>query len=505
MDRFCFDAGNNFLEGEFLFPSSNRPSLMLYFRDQRGDTQFGSWETVYNSNLNCSERYEIAANSSGVVLNLSQIGFFSSYETIDGVTYTRSKIGTKVVTSRSRYFFIAVGNCEPNCDSTFCEEGVELYWSFNFTNGNEANFYFGADQSGMWETSIAFFTLYIVFMFNGRRVRSLLLKERKYHVTVKLLMFSIFCTQARLFCDMIVYTVYRNNGKNPPSVFEGFGLVFAGLAELALILMLMLIMKGWTIVRRKISGNGRMRLTIFLTVYMAAYFTCVLFYKTGVDPADVVYMYDTWPGYILIILRFFLLVWLWRANRITLAKYNSKIGFYRKFMIFASLWTICLPVLAFLNYAIDEYFRAKLLYALELGILAVTHATFIILYNPNFGTSFPFHATTSSMLHGATKSANSSNLSDIHLRQATEISHRIKYGINVLQNFARDLSVFLEEIDPSEEDLIDKDEDLPGALSAVVAAQKPATPSSLFGSKKDKRKLPGVQPRPPEKDLYPEK
>lgn len=471
LDRFCFDGTAGGFDAEFLFPSHHEPSLLLYFLDQGQEDEWGGWNDVYNGEQNCSERSAAARHTSGKVYDLADRKHRANVELIDGVTMIRAKVSAKVTSSRSRWFFFAVGNCPSVCSDEFCVGGVDMYWSFNFTNGDGGNFYFGADESSVLATALSFLLLYVGLGYYAYRVRSVLQSLRKYHATVALLVFSIGCTIMRLVCETVGFVSYRRTGVTRESATT-LAMVLASFSEFSLVLMLMLIMKGWTIVRRKISANGRMRLSIYLMVYAAVYWVCIVYYNKAVDPANIVYVYDTAPGYVLVALRLVLVVWVLRAQKLTLKKYNSKRSFYNKFTSLAALWAVSLPLLVMLNFAVAEYFRAKLLYGLELGILFVTHSVLILLYNPAVGRSFPFHATTTTMLHG--NSARKSqfgygSLNDAHLRQAADISRRIKHGISILQTFSVDLTTFLEEIDPLEDDLVDKDEELPGSNTAAVA------------------------------------
>ncbi|CAK9099824.1 Transmembrane protein 145 [Durusdinium trenchii] len=473
LDRFCFGKEDGRFDGEFLFPAGQRPTLMLYYLESGIENEFGTWEKLYDGELNCTEKAAIARDTSGSVFELDSLAYSRTIEMIDGKPFLRARVRNQVVTSRSRWFFFAVGNCPSACEEEFCVGGVDLFWSFNFTNGQGSNMYFGADQDSVWATCVTFFALYLGLMAYSLYVRLLLLGRRKYHVTVFLLIASIWLTFGRLLCDLILYTVYRNLGEFL-QVQSTMSMVLAGTAEMLLLVMLMLIMKGWTIVRRKISANGRTRLSVYVMIYVSAYWTCMLYFTNGVDPANVVYVYDTWPGYILLVLRVGLLIWIIRARSVTVRKYNSKRAFYQKFTALACMWAVSLPLLVGLNEILPEYMRFKLLYALELLILFLTHAVLISLYNPQIGASFPFHATTAAMLHnksGAARGTGAStaaglaaaSLNDIQLRQASEIGRRIKHGLSVLHAFSNDLSTFLEEIDPTEQELLNNDEELPGS------------------------------------------
>jgi len=498
LDRFCFAGGDEgHFRSEFLFPMEHKPILMLYYLENGAETEWGSWERVYNGNLNCTERYEISQNTSGSVFHLSSFQYRKGIETIDGDAYVRAEVRSTISSSRSRWFFFAVGNCPLGCTDAFCAGGVDIYWSSNFTNGDSGNFYFGSDESSVWATSITFVILYALLLIYAVHVRNILLQARKYHFTVRLVVASTVLSSLRVFCDALGLTSFRSYGLVKDEIFAA-SYAFGGLAEFALILMLLLIMKGWTIVRRKISANGRMRISIFMMLYFAVYWACIVYFRNAMDPAAVVYLYDTWPGHMLVILRVILVLWLIRAQMLTVKKYNSKRGFYWKFVIFAVLWATSLPLMVLLNYGIADYFRAKLLYGIELTVMFVTQAMLIALYNPHFiGASFPFHATTAAMLHSKANGApaDTASISQVQLRQASEIGGKIRQGITVLQTFTSDLTSFLEEIDPGEQELLEQDEDLAGSRPTSIANGKIPHVASSNARKARKRSKTLISPR----------
>merc|ERR1712232_75751 len=98
----------------------------------------------------------------------------------------------------------------------------------------------------------------------------------------------------------------------------------------------------------------------------------------------------------------------------------------------------------------------------------LVHAALLFMYDPSSwfcNASFPFHATTTQMLHGRSKSKSSndngpSGFENVRLRRAADLARRIRQGVATLQSYAIDLLSFLEEIDPADDELEYVDEDL---------------------------------------------
>jgi hypothetical protein len=51
-----------------------------------------------------------------------------------------------------------------------------------------------------------------------------------------------------------------------------------------LILLGMLLAKGWTIVRRKISARGRVRIAVYMTIYVCVALIAVVWNESGNEP-----------------------------------------------------------------------------------------------------------------------------------------------------------------------------------------------------------------------------
>merc|ERR1719181_2409444 len=91
-------------------------------------------------------------------------------------------------------------------------------------------------------------------------------RRKKYHHTVRLLVWSCGVNLAANFFFMIHFVVYAHNGVGSENCRE-LGYYLQGVSEMLIMLLLILVAKGWTIVRKKISAQGRVKIACFMTAY----------------------------------------------------------------------------------------------------------------------------------------------------------------------------------------------------------------------------------------------
>ncbi|KAH8051279.1 Rab-like small GTPase [Aureococcus anophagefferens] len=115
-------------------------------------------------------------------------------------------------------------------------------------------------------------------------------------------------------------------------------------ADLLLVLLVVLLAKGWTIVRRKLSANGRVRVALYVTVLTWTTVSLELWRLHVFNPATSAYHYESPPGFVLVSLRALVCVWFWYARVHDEKHYKNKLGFYQKFNAFFTLWLVAKPV-----------------------------------------------------------------------------------------------------------------------------------------------------------------
>ena len=72
---------------------------------------------------------------------------------------------------------------------------------------------------------------------------------------------------------LVYYSHYGNTGEELGG-FYGIGIACRGFAECGMLLQFILVGKGWTIVRRKISAQGRVKIATYITTYFVMYWAC---------------------------------------------------------------------------------------------------------------------------------------------------------------------------------------------------------------------------------------
>lgn len=315
------------------------------------------------------------------------------------VTATRSQ---EFHDDEARWIFVALANCDLYCSADgyqLCQGSLDVEYKLTFTNGEGwSTKHFSADEQGIVVVVIVFFILQVGLVMCSLYVRKTLVKLNKFHHTVKLLGISVSITCIARFFDMIHWCKYADDGEGARGLHVA-AMWFSGLAETALLLLVILVAKGWSICCRKISATGRTKIAVYTTVYLFTWTVLLIWYEHGMSDANVVYIYHCVPGYLIVTLRVAGVVWLGYATFVTLSKYKMKRRFFKKFLVLFSLWLISLPIIVLIALAIPTWTRYRVVTCLELIFTFIAQAALLVLYFPNrYNRSFPFHATTSDMM-----------------------------------------------------------------------------------------------------------
>ncbi len=467
VSRFCFKPAHDdepgLLKATFEFPNATASSMsmLIYYKSSDGgggaEDEWGAWSKVYGREQSCGEKVAEArkmgnqfylTESSSLVEVIpglrEEVSIDEKFETRGWISST---VTTRLHTSRNRWFFITVANCVPRdeCDTTYCASSLYFTYKLEFTNGVGGSKHFSADETGVLEMTYAFAALYALTTLYMIVVSSRLAAIKKLHVTVKLLGASVFFGFCGVVCSLAYYKSFADDGR-APSWMRYASLIASGISEVTMMLQMMLVAKGWTIVRRKISAQGRMRLAIFVTFYTTCYAVAVVYYEHFMDTVDIAYMYETAPGYIIVVLRLFLFFWVIRAIRITLSKYNKR-SFYRKFGFAVGLWALITPFLVCLNLLVDPWVRFKVVYLAFLFFNWWAHICLTLMYDPKqaLSASFPFHSTLIMSKSGRGNMSEAAAFDAIAFTKANALSRQVAAGVSMVTMLQRDLRDFLEE------------------------------------------------------------
>ncbi|GMH75333.1 hypothetical protein TL16_g06726 [Triparma laevis f. inornata] len=358
IDRFCFIPHNyestpgesitlseaskyGLFQYSFKFPDSLDLRMLIYYKKEGYDSWDEGWERVYvdeeeypEKALSCSERHYYATAK----FRLRAQKNSNLIETQS--SKNRVVSGFAYFKSISpKYFFVAVTNCNPSCTCDPTRPEVPCNW--NATNG------------------------------------------------------ITFCDGPSIFDYEFSFTNGDGVGNEGARIMSS---VLGSLAEILLVMHLILIAKGWTIVRRKISAGGRVKIAAFITVYAVLHVTTTIFGEVFMDKGKIVFVYETPPGIVLQYTRLFAALWFARSINTTMTQFpNNKRRFYRKYAVIFGLWFAWMVLNTWISMSIPDYLRFKFSMAFELCCTFTAHFILTVMYNPAFSaaSSFPFHSNAS--------------------------------------------------------------------------------------------------------------
>ena len=178
--------------------------------------------------------------------------------------------------------------------------------------------------------------------------------KRKLHWTVKLFLVSVVFQFVALLLLLIYYSSYASTGIMDDGALIT-GNLFMSFSDTLMVVLLILLAKGWTIVRRKISIPGRIKIAVFGMTYFLSSVTVVAWRFKALDVADSLYYYDSAAGIMFVVVRLLGVVWFNYAAKTTVKQFpTKKKRFYYRFTIVFSIWLGAIPLGIAIGGAFDD-------------------------------------------------------------------------------------------------------------------------------------------------------
>lgn len=314
---------------------------------------------------------------------------------------------------KNKWAFVAFANCaskDSECNTfngydgtlrTYCQSGIDVKYEFSMINPGSGKMYehFSADERGILPAHIFFFFTQTILLVIAFVIRLALVRQRKYHHTARMVIRACLFQWLSIVVGLVYYSEYANHGRvmhGPLIASQAFFIV----SDILMVLLFIVLAKGWTIVRRKISVQGRVKIAIYICTYLCVSIGCLAAFYTLYNPEEIPYYYGSPPGVALAVLRVFAALWFYYAVYTTQSNFNMKKRFYRKFTIVGLLWMLYIPILALLGLGIEDTTRNITLNVIQLLCVSFGQYALVFMYNPStrFNRSFPFHAKTSDEL-----------------------------------------------------------------------------------------------------------
>ncbi|KAI6235271.1 Transmembrane protein [Aphelenchoides besseyi] len=392
LDRFCFVSEEGMFQYSLQYPSKFAiESIYLYF-----DTD-SQWAAAYDKNKNCKQKDNLIDPHNNQIIHLTpqyndEDAVCSTYAKDDKSEWINCTGSRSFYSRRPRWWYLALANC----DSI---NGLYLDYNILMTNGKPSNrwfYHFSFDEFYSLPICIFFMIVDIIILIISI-IFTYMLKSRNYfHATFKLYLHSLVLHLSGQVLMWLHYDRYADNGRGFP-LLRSFGLLLRQFASVIFVLLLLLVAKGYTITRSKISQTSTVKLIIFMTFYLITNVAMMIWELALFDPAEVTYISESMAAYFqsgLIIIA-----WLWYllSSITTSRKYPLKKAFYCVLAILITFWFWAIPVtLVISNFVLDAWVRAEVMLAVESGVMVYGFSVFLVLTNPiQKGVNlFPFHVRT---------------------------------------------------------------------------------------------------------------
>lgn len=214
-----------------------------------------------------------------------------------------------------------------------------------------------------------------------------------FHCTYRLFTASASLQYIGVLFSGVAWAKYALTGLGPHAIF---GTLLQGASEISFLALLLLMAKGYTITRARLSTCSTIKLMTFINVYVIVYIALFIFREEVFDPGEVLNLYESPAGLAISGLR----CGAWGAFLISTAttakKFPEKSNFYYPFGILGSVWILGGPILVFIGISFfDAWVRESVMCAVFAMLSLCGHSSFLWLTWPSRANiSFPYHVRT---------------------------------------------------------------------------------------------------------------
>lgn len=185
---------------------------------------------------------------------------------------------------------------------------------------------------------------------------------------LRMLLLSAFCSAAGASCLTLHFWAFMMNGYGL-SIFEVLGQVWLCSAKALLTLLQLLTAKGWALFYAPEELVQRRLMICILGGIILTSIACEIHAQYFHDWSTAIYLYESWPGMVILLLNVVLFAEAWRSMRDTYRHETSEEVriFYVVISCSSLLYFLALPVICVLAAAFDPWVRAKYVSRAELA------------------------------------------------------------------------------------------------------------------------------------------
>nr|CAG4649218.1 EOG090X03T7 [Scapholeberis mucronata] len=280
--------------------------------------------------------------------------------------------------SQPRFWYVSFVACyrdlSTNCSWRPYEGEIKFDYDIWLVNGNPQSknqnpleYQFSFDNQDTVEIYLVFLTCYL--FLTPLQVYAVM---RQKHPVPKLFTAGLLTAVCGLLLNVFHCLKFAFDGQG----FETAAIIGGALdicSQTLLMLLLLLLAKGWAITRKELSWRP-----LLFSVWAFYGLIHVLLYVwdlTEIDVIDDVDAYQTWPGWLMLISRICIMAWFLFCLRATMAyeHQKSKLDFFLHFGAASLVWFIYLPIVALVALQVPVLWRTKLL-------LGIVHSANFLAY-----------------------------------------------------------------------------------------------------------------------------
>ncbi|XP_047294592.1 transmembrane protein 145 isoform X3 [Homo sapiens] len=253
LTRFCFLSDYGRLDFRFRYPEAKCcQNILLYFDDP------SQWPAVYKAgDKDCLAKESVIRPENNQVINLTTQYAWSGCQVV-------SEEGTRYLSCSSGRSFRS-------------GDGLQLEYEMVLTNGKSFwTRHFSADEFGILETDVTFLLIFILIFFLSCYFGYLLKGRQLLHTTYKMFMAAAGVEVLSLLFFCIYWGQYATDGIGNESVKILAKLLFSS-SFLIFLLMLILLGKGFTVTRGRISHAGSVKLSVYMTLYTLTHVVLLIY------------------------------------------------------------------------------------------------------------------------------------------------------------------------------------------------------------------------------------
>jgi GPR180/TMEM145, transmembrane domain len=391
-DRFRFLAKfgyNTHGPGLFnaTFTSNNPAQVVIAPYDDGTEWQY-QWKDVYrNSKMTCGQKVNAQHPLTETSPGHAVFRNFTVAEFPDGkMTYNFHD------NSRAHFWWFAAANCDDG--SVF-----ELTYDIHMQNAGDGAWdrEFSYDQQGVLTMYIVFLCVWTVGLAVEAYAAFTLWRKECWHAMVRVLDAAILVEWFSLLFVTIHYGVYKDDGMGVLGLFY-VGQALNMCSVLLFTLLLLLMAKGWAISTMEL--NGKWQLAVAMSVLAAAYVLLFFWGIFGVDPADTLYVYQSAPGIVLLVVRVLVGCFYGVLLFLTLRAESMDVKrlFYIVMGVVFGLWFLTLPAWTVVAAIVSEWVRYKVVIGLSLTSNTLFFGAFCYLTWPTQASKYFSKMTPTDLL-----------------------------------------------------------------------------------------------------------